>query len=90
MAWERLRKHPEDRSGVNLSDNEEYAKTFSWSQARSLLAGLPGGGLNIAYEAVDRHVSDGRGGKLAVRWIGRDRQILDYTGRSKTSISCHK
>ena len=79
MAWERIRKHPEDRSGVNISDYEEYAKTFSWSQARSLLAGLPGGGLNIAYEAVDRHVSDGRGGKLAVRWIGRDRQILDYS-----------
>ena len=79
MAWERIRKRVEDRSGVNLSDYEEYAKTFSWAQARGLLDGLPGGGLNIAYEAVDRHVLAGRGGKLALRWIGRDGRVLDFT-----------
>ncbi len=79
MAWERIRKRVEDRSGVNLSDYEEYAKTFSWAQARRLLDGLPGGGLNIAYEAVDRHVLAGRGGKLALRWIGRDGRVLDFT-----------
>ena len=53
-------------------DYNEYAKAFSWAQARALLDGLPGGGLNIAYEAVDRHVKAGRGDKLALRWIGRD------------------
>ena len=79
MAWERIRKRVEDCSGVNLSDYEEYAKTFSWSQARGLLDGLPGGGLNIAHEAVDRHVLAGRGGKLALRWIGRDGRVLDFT-----------
>ena len=79
MAWERIRKRVEDRSGVNLTDYEEYAKTFSWAQARRLLDGLPGGGLNIAYEAVDRHVLAGRGGKLALRWIGRDGRVLDFT-----------
>jgi acetyl-CoA synthetase len=79
MAWERIRKRAEDRSGVNLSDYEEYAKTFSWAQARRLLDGLPGGGLNIAYEAVDRHVLAGRGGKLALRWIGRNGRVLDFT-----------
>ena len=79
MAWERIRKRVEDRSGVNLSDYEEYAKTFSWAQARRLLDGLPGGGLNIAYEAVDRHVLAGRGGKLALRWIGREGRVLDFT-----------
>ncbi len=79
MAWERIRKRVEDRSGVNLSDYEEYAKTFSWAQARRLLDGLPGGGLNIAYEAVDRHVLAGRGGKLALRWLGRDGRVLDFT-----------
>jgi acetyl-CoA synthetase len=79
MAWERIRKRPEDCIGVNLSDYEECAKTFSWSQARGLLDGLPGGGLNIAHEAVCRHVSAGRGAKLALRWIGRDGQIRDFT-----------
>jgi acetyl-CoA synthetase len=79
MAWERIRKRPEDCSGANLSDYEECARTFSWSRARALLDGLPGGGLNIAHEAVDRHVLAGRGGKLALRWIGRDGQILDFS-----------
>ena len=52
---------------------------FSWADARALLDGLPGGGLNIAYEAVDRHVLAGRGGKLALRCIGRDDRISDFT-----------
>jgi len=79
MAWERIRKLPEDRAGANLSDYEEYAKTFSWEEARGLLDGLPGGGLNIAHEAVDRHVLAGRADKLALRWIGRDGRLRDFT-----------
>ena len=79
MAWERIRKRAEDRSGVNLSDYEGCARTFSWSGARALLDGLPGGGLNIAHEAVDRHVLAGRGGKLALRWIGRDGRVQDFS-----------
>ena len=51
MEWQRIRKRPEDYVGANLQDYEEYAKQFAWSQARALLDGLPGGGLNIAHEA---------------------------------------
>ena len=79
MEWERIRKRPEERVGANLPDYEEYARTFSWSQARALLDGLPDGGLNIAHEAVDRHVLAGRGDKLALRWIGRDDRIRDFS-----------
>ena len=79
MAWERIRKCPEDRVGANFSDYEEYAKTFSWAEARGLLDDLPGGGLNIAHEAVDRHVLAGRGDRLALRWIGRDERLQDFT-----------
>ncbi len=79
MEWQCIRKRPEDYVGANLQDYEEYSKQFAWSQARALLDGLPGGGLNIAHEAVDRHVLAGRGKKLALRWIGRDDQIRDYS-----------
>ncbi len=79
VEWERIRKRPEDYAGANLRDYEEYARTFSWAQARGLLDGLPGGGLNIAYEAIDRHVKAGRGDKLALRWIARDDSIRDFT-----------
>jgi acetyl-CoA synthetase len=78
MKWERIRKRSQDRVGANLSDYPEAAKAFSWAQARALLDGLPGGGLNIAHEAIDRHVIAGRGEKLALRWLGRDR-VQDFS-----------
>jgi acetyl-CoA synthetase len=79
MEWERIRKRPEDCAGANLRDYDAYVRTFSWTHARGLLDGLPGGGLNIAHEAVDRHLRAGRGNRLALRWIGRDDRIRDYS-----------
>ncbi|MFN3937108.1 MAG: acetate--CoA ligase [Gemmobacter sp.] len=51
-----------------------------WQAARGRLDGLPGGGLNIAHEAVDRHVAAGHGDRPALVWLGRDgaRQVLSY------------
>jgi acetyl-CoA synthetase len=41
----------------NLVDVDGVRADFDWAEARALLDGLPGGRrLNIAYEAVDRHV----------------------------------
>jgi acetyl-CoA synthetase len=79
MAWERIRKRPEDCRDAILPDYDAYVKSFSWREARALLDGLPGGGLNITHEALDRHIQAGRGGKLALRWIGRDEQPHDFT-----------
>jgi acetyl-CoA synthetase len=79
MEWERIQKRPEEYAGANLPDYDAYGRAFSWPQARALLDGLPGGGLNIAHEAIDRHVLAGRGDKLALRWIGRDDLIRDFS-----------
>ena len=38
---------------------EAVREAFTWEAARAGLAGLPDGGLNIAHEAVDRHVLAG-------------------------------
>jgi acetyl-CoA synthetase len=81
MEWERISKQPEERAFANLQDYESYVAAFSWSDARALLSGLPDGGLNIAHEAVDRHVLAGRGDRLALRWIGRDDQVRDFSYR---------
>jgi acetyl-CoA synthetase len=68
--------------GPNLLDYDAARATFSWQAARSELAGLPGGrGLNIAHEAVDRHVALGRGEKVALRWMAKTGRILDFTYR---------
>jgi len=77
MAWGVIRKRSKDFAGANLQDYETSVLAFSWSQEQALLGGLPQGGLNIAHEAVDRRVSAGRGGKLALRWIGRDDRVQD-------------
>lgn len=59
-----------------------------WSQAREERVGLPGGaGLNIAYEAVDSHVSRGNGADdradaVAIRWLGRAGDVADLTYRA--------
>ncbi len=79
MEWERIRKRPENFAGANLPDYDAYARSFSWADARALLTGLRDGGINIAHEAIDRHINAGRGEKLALRWLGRDEQVRDYT-----------
>ncbi len=51
-----------------------------WQQARESLDGLPGGqGLNLAHEAVDRHVLHGDGGVVALRCIATDESTTDHT-----------
>ncbi len=66
----------------NLADYGRARETFSWDQARAELDGLPEGrGLNIAHEAVDRHVRAGRGEKVAIRWLGKGGARRDLTYR---------
>ena len=63
----------------NLERYDEAYAAFSWAQARAQLAGLPGGSINIAFEAVDRHALEGRGGQLALRWLGREGARREFT-----------
>ncbi len=43
-----------------------------WQSVRDQLVGLPGGdGVNIAHEAVDRHVAEGFGSTIAMRFLGK-------------------
>ena len=81
MTWEPIRKSGQPRPvSPNLGDYEAARTAFSWETARAELDGLPaGGGLNIAHEAVDRHLAHGRGGRLALRWLGKRGEIADYT-----------
>ncbi|WP_225848926.1 acetate--CoA ligase [Streptomyces sp. HPF1205] len=56
------------------------AGPHSWQWARERLDGLPDGrGLNIAYEAVDRHVAAGRGDKAALRCVAADLSVTTVT-----------
>lgn len=41
--------------------------------------GLTGGGLNICYEALDSHLNTAIQDKLALRWISKDDQVIDFS-----------
>ena len=64
---------------ANLPDYEQARHDFSWPRARAALSGLPGGGINIADEAVDRHVRDGRGDRTALRWLAKSGVATDFS-----------
>ncbi|MGB7542746.1 MAG: acetate--CoA ligase [Burkholderiales bacterium] len=53
---------------------------MGWDEARRALDGLPGGGLNIAYEAVDRHAAGARAKHVAIRWLsaGGGKRDISY------------
>jgi acetyl-CoA synthetase len=64
----------------NLASYDAACAAFSWEAARRELAGLPAGrGLNIAHEAVDRHAAGARASHVALRWLGKDGRVEDYT-----------
>ncbi|MGD9656497.1 MAG: acetate--CoA ligase [Methylocystis sp.] len=66
----------------NLADYEATRATFRWEAARKGLSGLPKGmGLNIAYEAVDRHACGPRADRVALRCIGKNGEYRDYCYR---------
>ncbi|OQP63826.1 acetate--CoA ligase [Niastella vici] len=72
----------------NLQQYESVYKAFSWEQARAELVGLPmNNGLNIAFEAIDRHAVGEEGNTVAIRWIRKDRSIKDFSYISLQHLS---
>ncbi|MFD8722989.1 acetate--CoA ligase [Streptomyces sp. NPDC059629] len=80
MRGETMWKDTPPRVAPNLRDYDEECAGFSWSRVRDALRGLPGGrGLNIAYEAVDRHAASDRAAAVALRCVGRDDSVTCVT-----------
>jgi acetyl-CoA synthetase len=75
QTWNPIHQH---LLGGTTYDEDRAA--FTWERARAELVGLPGArGLNIAHEAVDRHVDEGRGDVTAVRCIAPEGSVTDIT-----------
>lgn len=74
-----IHKQPGPDAAFMLQDYERARADFTWDEARSLLSGLPGGGLNIGYEAVDRHLAAYQGGMEALRCIAPDDTVTQLT-----------
>jgi len=60
---------------------------MTWDEARGALEGLPGGGLNIAHEAVDRHARGASAAKTAIRWLSQSGAKRDISYRELAALS---
>ena len=77
-----------NRVAPNIIDYDAARASFSWADARRALDGLPGGGLNMAYEAVGRHASGLLADRIAIHWIGRSGASRDLTFAGLSAEAC--
>ena len=72
MEWQPIAKARDAfPRAPNLADYDAR-RDFNWDRARTLLAGLPGGALNIAHEAVFRHADGAAAERVAIRFLAQD------------------
>ena len=74
-----ISKRSKTRLAANMPDYAATYGSFSWNTAHAMLDGMPDGHLNIAHEAIERHVADGHGAQIAMRWIAKSGARTDYT-----------
>jgi acetyl-CoA synthetase len=81
LLWAPIQKQPKSwMVAPNLLNYDDTFSTFSWGGIRSCLDGLPDGkGLNIAHEAIDRHADGGLRDRVALRWLGSEGAIREFT-----------
>ena len=62
-----------------VGDWSQQRRHFTWESARAQLEGLPGGHLNIAHEAVDRHATGPLADAVALRCLHRGAPTTELT-----------
>ena len=67
------------RAVANMADYDATRAAFSWVAAAADVEGFESGRLNIAHEAVDRHVNAGHGAQIAIRWLGKSGATRDIS-----------
>ena len=71
-----------DLDSVSVKPNLDYDNVrghFDWQEMYDELDWLPGGGLNKAHEAIDRHANGRNRDKLAMIWEGKNGEKETYT-----------
>lgn len=72
----------------NLINYETVKEDFSWDQASRALRFHSTGKINAAYEAIDRHVEDGYGDKIALHYVNGNERV-DLTFREVKEKTDH-
>jgi len=81
MEYAAITKPPLDQIPVrpNIGNYDESRESITWDGVKNELDGLPGGGINMAYECLDRHLKTNRRDKIAMLWEGKDGEEETYT-----------
>ena len=77
----------EMRVKPNLLEYEKAREEFGWEDIKKELDGLDGGGINIAYEVLDRHLKTPLKDKIALFWEGKDGESEEYTFNDLSRLS---
>ncbi|WP_044642192.1 acetate--CoA ligase [Risungbinella massiliensis] len=72
--------------GNNLTSYEQARESFDWSEIESAFTWSKTGKVNAAYEAIDRHVVEGKGKKIALRYSDPKRSE-NYTYEEMSAYS---
>jgi acetyl-CoA synthetase len=70
-----------------ITEYQALTKSFRWEEAEKELSWLPGGALNLAHEAIDRHARGSNASKLAMLWEGKNGETESYTYRDLSRLS---
>ncbi|MBA6234030.1 MULTISPECIES: acetate--CoA ligase [unclassified Colwellia] len=68
-----INKYTSDNQVSNLPDYQQCYQHFNWPSITPQL--------NIAYQAVDSHLNTPNENKIALRWLGKQNQCVDFTYR---------
>lgn len=80
MDCQRIPKSLDTCAEANLADYNTTYATFSWQANDLRLTDLGGGKINMAYEAVDRHLTTEVANRTAIRFLSKDTdQAYDIT-----------
>ncbi len=86
MTLQQDEKLPVTAAVSNMQSYEEAVKTFNWADIEANFSWSKTGRVNMAYEAIDRHVENGKGNKIALHYSDNQRdESYTYAEMSKQS-----
>ncbi|MFB4162862.1 acetate--CoA ligase [Alteribacillus sp. JSM 102045] len=74
-------------NNANLQNYEETVKTMDWKKVEDRFTWSKTGKVNMVYEAIDRHVEEGKGDKTAFIYTDSNYEA-SYTFSDLKSLSC--
>lgn len=76
---ETIHKEKKFKLPPNLVDYQKTYQSFKWKDVYQELDWFPGGKINAAYNAIDRHLKSNRKNKVAMYWEDESGDIKEYT-----------